>query len=125
MSHKQVLIIEDDRSISEALAELLESEGYLVQCAFNGQEGLDTLSKSTSLPCVILLDLMMPIKDGFQFRNEQLLDPKISGVPVVVMSADGHVQEKKARIGALDYIRKPVDVETYLRVVARFCNQPA
>lgn len=122
MGHKQVLVIEDDRSISEALSELLQSEGYTVQTAFNGQEGLDILQNSITLPCVILLDLMMPVKDGFQFRNEQLQNPKISGVPVVVMSADGHVQEKKARIGALDYIRKPVDVETYLKVVSRFCD---
>lgn len=122
MSHKQILIIEDDRSISDALCELLESEGYSVQCAFNGQEGLDALQGARTLPCVILLDLMMPVKDGFQFRNEQLSNPKISSVPVVVMSADGHIQEKKARIGALEYIRKPVDVETYLKVVSRFCS---
>jgi CheY-like chemotaxis protein len=122
MTCGQILIIEDDRSISEALSELLQSEGYSVVTAFNGQEGLDLLVKSPVLPRVILLDLMMPVKDGFQFRDEQLRNPKIAGVPVVVMSADGHVQEKKARIGALDYIRKPVDVETYLKVVARFCG---
>src|SRR5262245_35335645 len=122
MSCKRVLIIEDDRSISESLSELLESEGYAVEVAYNGQEGLEALNKAPILPCLILLDLMMPVKDGFQFRAEQLQDPRISQVPVVVMSADGNVQQKKARIGAAEYIRKPVDIEVYLDVIRRVCE---
>ncbi len=116
------MIIEDDRGISDALSELLESEGYTVSCAYNGEEGLKLLGQSKSSPCLILLDLMMPIKDGFQFRQEQLLDPQHKDVPVVVMSADGNVAEKKRRIRAQDYIRKPVDISTYLNVVKRYCG---
>lgn len=120
--HKQVLIVEDDRAISDALSDLLESEGYSVKCAFNGQEGIDALNSLDHPPCVILLDLMMPVKDGFQFRIEQLKIPTFSEVPVVVMSADGNIREKKARIGAAEYIKKPVDIDTYLNVVKRFCG---
>lgn len=122
MSHKQVLIVEDDRGISDALSELLESEGYEVACAYNGDEGIKLLSQAKTSPCLILLDLMMPVKDGYQFRKEQLLDPVHKDVPVVVMSADGNVTEKKGRIGAQDYIRKPVDISTYLNVVKRYCG---
>lgn len=117
-----MLIVEDDRAISAALCDLLESEGYSVKCAYNGQEGIEALNELDQSPCVILLDLMMPIKDGFQFRTEQLRIPSHSEVPVVVMSADGNIREKKARIGAAEYIKKPVDIDTYLDVVKRFCG---
>jgi DNA-binding response OmpR family regulator len=122
LSHKQVLIVEDDRGISEALTELLISEGYQVACAYNGEEGIRLLGEYKQSPCLILLDLMMPVKDGYQFRKEQLLDPHHKDVPVVVMSADGNVTEKKGKIGAQDYIRKPVDISTYLKVVKRYCG---
>lgn len=122
MSHKRILIIEDDQAIREALVDLFESEGYQVERAVNGQEGIERLTSAQSLPCVILLDLMMPIKDGFAFRKEQLENPKLSNVPVVVMSADGHVHEKKQRLQAKDYLHKPVDIDVYLDVVKRYCG---
>jgi CheY-like chemotaxis protein len=65
---------------------------------------------------------MMPVKDGFKFREEQLQEEAHKAVPVVIMSADGNVSEKKARIMAQDYIRKPVDINTYLNVVKRYCG---
>src|SRR5262245_59582395 len=80
---KSVLIIEDDPDIREALAEILEDEGYATVLAGNGREALDHLAKS-EMPALILLDLMMPIMDGWQFRDEQRRSPSYAAIPVVV-----------------------------------------
>ncbi len=118
---KRVLIVEDDESIRDSTKELLELEGYTVECAKDGEEGIQTLRYSEVLPDLILLDLMMPIKDGFQFRLEQQQDPKLAQVPVVIMTADGHAEQKKERLNAKGYIKKPSDIETILEVVKQCC----
>src|ERR1700745_2705321 len=105
---KTIMIVEDDPYIREVMQEVLQSEGYKTITAGNGQEALDYLKSSPQNPALIILDLMMPIKDGFAFRSEQLLDPKISSIPVVVMSADGHSGLKKIKTEALEYLKKPV-----------------
>src|SRR5690606_10740757 len=93
---KKILIVEDDPEIREALVELLESEGYWVDCKINGQDALDYLQEEASprgkgLPSIILLDLMMPVMDGWRFRAEQQKDPVLNQVPIVVMSADSNL----------------------------------
>lgn len=115
-----ILLVEDDRDILEAMQDLLETEGHLVQCATNGQEALDLLRKSIH-PKLILLDLMMPIKDGFQFRKEQIQDPNLAHIPVVIMSADGQIEKKLHQIGAHEYLKKPVDIDIVLETVKRYC----
>jgi CheY-like chemotaxis protein len=114
---KTVLIVEDDLSIRETIKEILEFEGYDVLQAENGQIALDVLRNSSPLPHLIFLDLMMPVKDGFAFRKEQQKDPLLKDIPVVIMSADGHVFEKKARIGATDYLQKPADLDEIFEVL--------
>ncbi|MBC7713535.1 MAG: response regulator, partial [Rhizobacter sp.] len=108
MINKRILLVEDDQDIRETLIELLEGEGYEVFFAENGQVGLDKLSQSTILPNLILLDLMMPIKDGFQFCAEKDANPLIAHLPVVVMSADGHIRENQQRVNARAYLKKPL-----------------
>ena len=120
MSDK-ILIVEDDRDIRKNVQQLLSSEGYSVQVAENGQEALSLLQTSPELPCVILLDLMMPVMDGFQFRVEQKKIPKICEIPVVIMTADGHTEEKKVRTGAAAALKKPADVDDILNAVQRIC----
>lgn len=122
LSHKQVLIVEDDRAISDALSKLLVSEGYNVSVAYNGEEGIQILNQSKSSPCLILLDLMMPLKDGFKFREEQLQLADHKTVPVVIMTASENINSKTERLHVQDYIRKPVDISTYLNVVKRYCG---
>src|SRR5690349_1848715 len=81
-----VLVVEDSTDARQMLASLLEVEGFAVRTAANGREALDQL-RAGPPPCLILLDLMMPVMDGYQFRAEQRQDPGLSPIPVVVVSA--------------------------------------
>src|ERR1039457_3342578 len=112
MAKKKILVVEDDRDIQTVVVQLLESEGFETICANNGREALQVLKDDTqNLPDLIILDLMMPIMDGFEFREEQKRDPRIANVPIVIMSADGNVEPKKHKIDAKAYIKKPLDID--------------
>ena len=112
-----ILVIEDDLEIRNALTEILAAEGYSVQSAPNGQEGLDLLRKGNHRPHVIILDLMMPIMDGWIFRNHQLQDPELSKIPVLVITADGNAKAKAKAMNALAGIRKPIDLDELLEAI--------
>ena len=103
------------------LRQLLEEEGYAVDAAMNGKEALDFLQTATPLPAVILLDLMMPVMDGYQFRKEQEKDARLASIPIVVMTADGNIESKEVKIGAKAAIKKPMDIEVVMEIVKRFC----
>jgi CheY-like chemotaxis protein len=118
----RVLIVEDDAECREAVGAVLESEGYRVTMAPDGQAAIDQLREGLD-PCVILLDLMMPVKDGWWFRYEQLRDPDLGAIPVVVMSGAGRVQEKAQQLGLQDYIEKPVDPGRLLNMLGRYCER--
>jgi CheY-like chemotaxis protein len=116
---KKILIIEDDPDIRDSLRELLEMEGYSVACATNGQEGIDCLHHMASaLPNIILLDLMMPVKDGIGFRQDQQKHPQWHSIPTVIMSADGNARSKLANLGITTFLKKPVDLETVLETIS-------
>jgi CheY-like chemotaxis protein len=118
-----VLIVEDDPDIRETIAQILEEEGYEVRGASNGKQALDLLREGAR-PQLILLDLMMPIMDGWLFRTEQRQDPAIADIPVVVISADGNLRQQAAKIQANGYLRKPVGIETLLDTVERYVTPP-
>jgi CheY-like chemotaxis protein len=120
-SRKAVLVVEDDAVISASIRELLEDNDYKVITAANGHLALEALKKSAA-PAVILLDLMMPIMDGFTFRRNQLADSSLCDIPVIVMSADGHVEEKRIRASTEYYLKKPVDIFLLLETVARVAS---
>jgi CheY-like chemotaxis protein len=113
---RHILVVEDDADIREALAVTLESCGYQVGTACHGREALDQLRHGWRAD-LIVLDLMMPVMDGWQFRREQQRDPRLAVIPVVIVSADGSVQQKATAIGAEGYIKKPVDPMTLLKTV--------
>jgi len=113
---KTILVIEDDTATRDALTLMLSSQGFTTTGAANGQEALDLL-RDAPHPDLILLDLMMPIMDGWQFRRAQLGDPRLAAIPVVVLSADGNVQQKATSIHAAGFVQKPVDVEDLLKVI--------
>lgn len=119
-SHSHILLVEDNADTRDSMSLLLEMEGFRVVSAANGQEGLDRL-QSDGKPCLILLDLMMPILDGWGFRKKQQQQPEHADVPVVVLSADGAVEQKAASLGAAAYLQKPVEVDSLLDVVKRHC----
>jgi DNA-binding response OmpR family regulator len=108
---KTILVIEDDPSILEGLTEFLESEDFVVQQASNGKGALDLLKDLNPLPSAIILDLMMPVMDGLQFREAQERDPRIADIPVILVSADHQLEIKKLKMGAVEYLRKPIDID--------------
>jgi CheY-like chemotaxis protein len=123
VSSSYILIVEDDDDIREALAQILQLEGYVVREAANGREALD-ISAQHPKPSLILLDLMMPVMDGYQFRAEQMKDANLSKVPVVVISADTSVYEKMASFGAAAVLPKPISLDRLLRAVEGLYPSP-
>jgi two-component system, cell cycle sensor histidine kinase and response regulator CckA len=115
-SGRSLLVVEDDADIREALDGLLSMEGFRVAGCSNGREALDWLRTSPK-PDIILLDLMMPVMDGWQFRVAQKDDPEIATIPVLALSADSTA--KAAAIDAEAYLKKPVDYDTLIATIDR------
>jgi signal transduction histidine kinase len=107
-----LLLVEDDGAIRSALAEALADESFHVTTANDGREALDRLH-GAALPDAIILDLMMPVMDGWEFRVEQRADPALADIPLLAMSAD--VSAKARAIAADGYVRKPVDFPDLLQ----------
>jgi len=118
-----VLIVEDDADTRLALAEVLEDVNYRPLHAANGEAALEKLRAATPAPCVILLDVMMPIMDGRTFRAEQQKDPALSEIPVVVLSAHADLDSAAEQMQAAGFLRKPVELRALLATVAQFCGQ--
>ena len=114
---RPILIVEDDIDIRESLGELLEDRGYTVLLAGTGVEALQELARAQALPAVILLDLMMPVMDGWQFRAEQRKREAWQSIPVVVISAHDQGRANTEAIGAFAYLRKPLNINQLLQVV--------
>jgi CheY-like chemotaxis protein len=115
-----VLVVDDDRDIRDSLVEVLEDQGYNALGAANGREALEVMRTALELPCVILLDLMMPVMDGWEFRAAQLENPAWLQVPVIVISAYNDA-DAQARALAVEYMRKPLAVRPLLEAVRRHC----
>jgi CheY-like chemotaxis protein len=113
-----VLVVEDDRDIREAVSAMLEAEGYTVLSAENGEQALTVLAKGQ--PCVVLLDLMMPVMDGWDFMRAVKEDGRFEDMPVVVCSA---YSERMAK-GVRRVLKKPLDVDKLLAAVAEYCCCP-
>lgn len=112
----EVLLIEDDCDLADVIVEVLQTEGYRLRYAPDGRAALTLLAES-NLPDIILLDLMMPNMNGWEFRAAQLVDPRLAKIPVVVLSATG---ERARPIDAAMVMRKPVTLEALLSAVAKF-----
>lgn len=115
MSEKRVLVIEDDANIRDVLKLALNFEGYEVMTAKNGKEGLDALENNTR-PGLILLDLMMPIMNGWEFVEALKERKQYSNIPVVVVSA---YSERAKVIDCTDFVTKPLELETLLNSVKK------
>jgi CheY-like chemotaxis protein len=116
---RTVLIVEDDRDIRLALAQFLGDEGFSTAQARNGREALEVL-RSSPPPALILLDLMMPILDGWQFRAAQRADPALAAIPVLVITADSSAERDPSMQGIAGFLKKPLNVDELLEKVRCF-----
>lgn len=115
-----VLVVEDDREQREALCAMLDLEGFGHAEAANGREALDYLNESRA-PCLVLLDLEMPVMNGWEFRANQLMDERLSRIPVVVVTADGG--SGKRLPGVEGFLLKPMKFEKLVTVLDGLCSR--
>jgi len=115
-----ILVVDDDQDIREVVGEILSGAGYGVVSASNGSEALEALTHMT--PCMILLDLNMPVMDGLEFCRRQSADVVAARIPTVVMSAVHQMQERIAGLTVADALEKPIRLQQLLDVVERHCR---
>lgn len=115
-----VLVVEDDADLRAAVADILEDAGFEVHVAENGRDALDALGHMGRRPCLVLLDLMMPVMDGFTLMARFRQDPALRQVPVVVFSASLNEPPE----GASAMLRKPFEIPALLDAVAGYCPAP-
>ncbi len=110
-----ILVVEDDQDTREALAMILDIEGFAVLTAGNGQEALELLK--TASPCLVLLDLMMPVVSGWEFLRYRNMQPELAKIPVILTSAlmDGATGAQATGVDAV--LQKPVDIARLLGLV--------
>lgn len=115
-----VLIVDDDPEIRDALADTLEGRGYNVAVAGDGAEALDWLRKSAA-PCLIVLDLMMPTMDGYEFISQQKLDPALADIPVVIITAGRHPNPSRV-LEVAEVLHKPLARDRFMNIVQQHCG---
>ena len=121
MAHAHtILVVEDDRSTRELMASWLNLEGYDVRMAGNGSEALTLLEDE--VPCLMLVDLDMPVMDGAELRRRQMLMPSASAIPFVLVSAAQNAPRIAGALGIADIIPKPLDEDQLLRIVGLRCH---
>ena len=118
-----ILLVDDEASVREVSEALLQAEGYRVVCAVDGRDALAIL-RAGLRPCIIILDLMMPVMDGWDFRSEQLKDPELLKIPTIVYSAVGEIREAVETLNVAGGFEKG-DFDEMLRFVEQFCPNRA
>jgi two-component system, chemotaxis family, chemotaxis protein CheY len=118
VDERLVLVVDDDSGNRESMSELLDNKGYSVLQAENGQKALDMLKQAPILPCLVVLDMAMPIMDGRGFLKRRAHDPDLRDIPVVLVSGNS---QKGALKGIEGYFRKPVNVERLIEVIDQHC----
>jgi CheY-like chemotaxis protein len=120
---KQVMVIEDDPDCLEAVCDVLRYQGYDVVAVRHGGDALRYLDANPP-PDLILVDLMMPVMDGVQFLDEQRAHPTLSKVPVALLSAERHLDDRAKALGAAGSIAKPVDYDGLVSTVRKLAGDP-
>lgn len=120
----RVFVVEDDPDILDTLAEVLEDRGFTVGTAVNGADALAKLREASERPEVIVLDLMMPVMDGWQFRSAQRADPRLAEIPVVLISAHVDARDVAAKLELAGWVQKPIDLERLTRILSDVRARP-
>ncbi|HEY3357916.1 MAG TPA: response regulator [Polyangia bacterium] len=118
MGRGTILVVDDDRDVREVLRDILEADGFAVETAADGREGLQKMSSVTGLS-LVLLDLMMPVMSGLELLKARSVMSGIHAIPVVLLSAYANCADASDEVAAR--LPKPVEVATLLRVVHRHC----
>ena len=113
-----VLVVEDDPDVREVMIAVVENEGHTAVAAENGAEALRLLRNGLN-PCLILLDLMMPVKNGWEFRAEQNADPRLATIPTIIVSAAG--REAMRDLHPDGAVAKPIDFDTLAKLLKAHC----
>ncbi|HXU83008.1 MAG TPA: response regulator [Polyangia bacterium] len=116
-SHK-ILVVDDDADIREVLTEVLIESGHDVKTASNGLEALGIL-RNGWLPCMVLLDLMMPVMDGYGFLAERKHDPALCSVPIMVITAGRQVDLD--RLEGATLVGKPIRLPALMSLIEKTC----
>lgn len=119
-----ILVIEDEDMIRDSLVEFLEDSGYAAVGATDGESALAFLKSARPTPSLILLDLLMPVLDGKEFRERQLSDPALASIPVIVLTAYRDAAKNARELQVGDYLSKPLRLPALLDLVQRHCPQP-
>lgn len=119
-----ILVVDDQTETGDAVGLLLEQQGLKVRIARDGEEALAALHRGLR-PCLVVVDLMMPKMDGWEFRQRQLSDPQFAGIPVVMMSGYPNAQKAAGTLGVRTILKKPITATRLLSLVHRHCRQPA
>ena len=119
----RVFVVEDEEMIRESIVEFLDENGYTAVGASDGRDALEKLGASPDgPPCLILLDLMMPVMDGRTFRERQLQSPQLAAIPVIVFSAYRDVATAATEMKAVGHLEKPLRLPDLLRKVRQYCT---
>jgi CheY-like chemotaxis protein len=121
VNRHHVLVVDDDLEIRDGLIDLLEDHNCDATGADNGAKALAYLKSADPLPCLIFLDLMMPVMDGRTFREEQMKEPRLAGIPVIVLSAYRDVQADAEELKVASFLKKPPKLEDLMSLVALHC----
>lgn len=113
-----ILVVEDCEDLRNLEVAFLENSGYKVATAANGLEALNALA-SMPTPCLVLLDLMMPIMNGYQFLNNVKTTQEYSHIPVLIISA---ISDLKETIGTIGHLNKPINLDLLKKIVSQYCH---
>lgn len=115
-----ILVIDDNADLRDGLRIVLEREGYTVATASNGRDALNRLYSGVE-PCLIIMDLMMPVMNGFEFREAQLADARLAKIPLIAYSGVTDPLQTAQQLHAVAYVHKPAEVEQLAALVRQFC----
>lgn len=116
-----ILVVEDDDDLRESLTELLEARGFPVVAVQNGKDALERLAGGLS-PCLIVLDLMLPVVSGWEFRNHQLADTRLAKIPTIIMSGAYNLESETQRLQAIAFVPKPINIDLLFKTVEQYCQ---